>query len=109
MQFFASWCGPCRAEAPDLLALNRKYAGDGLQIVAVSLDDSAADLQKYLGTQPLPWPILADFQGWDSALAQQFGIDSIPASILVGPDGRIVRRDLSVADLDAEIAKLLGK
>jgi len=109
VQFFASWCAPCRAELPDLVSLDRKYAGDGLQVVGVSLDNNAADLKTYLNSQPLPWPILADFKGWDSTLGQQFGIDSIPDSILVGPDGRIVRRYQDVDELDAAIGRLLGK
>jgi thiol-disulfide isomerase/thioredoxin len=109
VQFFASWCGPCRAEVPEVLALNRKYAAAGLRIVGVSLDNNTDDLQKYLGTQPLPWPILADFKGWESALAQQFGVDSIPESILVDQNGRIVKRGLQGDDLDQAIGKLLAK
>jgi thiol-disulfide isomerase/thioredoxin len=106
VDFWATWCQPCVAEMPQVVAAYEKYHGVGLEIVGISLDQDKDALQKYLGDNKMPWPQYFDGKGWDNLFAKRFGIDSIPAMWLVGKDGKVVTMDAG-GDLDANIGKLL--
>lgn len=106
VDFWASWCGPCRAEMPQVKALYEKYHDKGFDIVGLSFDNSkkawTAGIQK-LG---LPWHHLSDLKGWQCVAASVYGINSIPATLLVGPDGKIVAGGLRGEALEKKLAEI---
>ena len=94
VDFWATWCGPCRAELPNLKAVYEKYHGRGLEVVGVSLDDNKDDLVKFLKENHLPWKILVSTEphpsGFDNPIADQYGISGIPTVFLMNRDGKVV-------------------
>ena len=90
VDFWASWCGPCRHEMPNVKALYEKYHDRGFDIVGVSLDQSRDAWTGAIKSLGLPWHHLSDLQGWRCSAAGLYGINAIPATILFGPDGKIV-------------------
>ncbi|MBR1547268.1 MAG: TlpA family protein disulfide reductase, partial [Prevotella sp.] len=94
IDFWASWCGPCRQEMPFMKELYSQLKDKGLGIVGISLDsnhDAWRNGTKQLG---IPWPQMSDLKGWDNAAAKQFNITSIPHTIVVDQKGKILRRGL---------------
>ena len=94
VDFWATWCGPCRAELPNLKAVYDKYHGRGLEVVGVSLDENRDDLAKFIKEKDLPWKILVNTEphhtGFDNPIADQYGISGIPAVFLMNRDGKVV-------------------
>lgn len=109
VDFWATWCGPCVAELPNVLAAYEKYHAKGFEIVGISLDRSDEALRKFVAEKKMTWPQYFDGKGWDSKLGRQYGITSIPATYLLDREGKIVARDLRGEALEAELAKLLGE
>lgn len=108
VDFWATWCGPCVREMPNVIAAYNKYHAKGFDIIGVSLDDDRAKLDKFLADRDMPWPQYFDGKGWESELGQQYGIQSIPSTFLIGPDGRIAAKDVRGAELEAKVAELLA-
>lgn len=106
IDFWASWCPPCRAEMPNVVAAYNKYHSKGFDIVGLSLDSDAAAWQKAISTMGLSWHHLCDFKGWESLAAQTYQIESIPASLLVDPQGHIIATDLRGEALHNALAKI---
>ena len=98
VDFWASWCGPCRSAMPQLKELYAKYKDKGFEVVGVSLDSKKENWEKGIAELALPWPQLSDLNLWNSAGAKQYGIKAIPCTILIGPDGKIIERNPSLAD-----------
>ena len=94
VDFWATWCGPCRAELPNLKAVYEKYHSRGLEVVGVSLDNSKEDLANFLKANDLPWKILVSTEpnrsGFDNPIADQYGISGIPTVFLMNRDGKVV-------------------
>jgi len=90
IDFWATWCGPCMAEAGHMVELNQKYAPQGLQMIGVSLDDNAGALKNIVKEKNFTWPQYFDGRGWQNKYAQMFGVDSIPRTFIVGPDGAVL-------------------
>ncbi|MSU34231.1 MAG: TlpA family protein disulfide reductase [Pedosphaera sp.] len=86
IDFWASWCGPCKKSFPSLAKLHEKYSAKGFLILAVSVDEEKEDMDKFLEKNPVPFPVVRDPK---SQLAEKLGIDVMPTSILVGADGKI--------------------
>ncbi len=107
LDFWATWCPPCRAETPDVVAAYQKYHAKGFDIIGISLDQDKGALQKYVADNKMPWPQYFDGKGWSSDIGTRFGIDSIPAMWLIGKDGVVATQD-GREDLDGQIAKLLA-
>ncbi len=106
VDFWASWCGPCRAEMPAVKAAYEKYREKGFDIVGLSLDN---DRKAWLGAirrMGLSWHHLSDLKGWDSVGARTYGVNSIPATLLIGPDGRIVASGLRGEELEKKLAEI---
>ena len=108
VDFWASWCGPCMGEVPNLVQLYKDCHGKGLEIIGVSLDNRADAWRNALEKHHMTWPQMSDLKGWDSQACQAYSITGIPATVLIGKDGKIVARDLRGAELRRKIEELLG-
>lgn len=99
VDFWASWCGPCRQEMPFMVALYNDLKDKGLGIVGISLDDNSSSWQAGIQQLALPWPQMSDLKGWKNAAAQAMSVNSIPHTIVVDQNGKILRRGLRGDDL----------
>lgn len=109
IDFWASWCGPCRAEMPNVKAAYDKYHSKGFEIVGLSFDQSHDAWEKAVKDMNLNWIHLSDLKGWQTIAGSTYGVMSIPASILVGPDGVIVAEGLRGEALGAKLAEIYGE
>lgn len=103
LDFWASWCGPCRKEIPNLKTQYGKYAAKGLEIVSVSVDKNASDWQKALTEEKLPWPNYRD----QSGIADLFSVKAIPAVFLIDGKGKIIGENMRGEVLVKKLAELL--
>ena len=107
IDFWASWCGPCRAEMPTVVKAYADYHSKGFEVVGVSLDNDKDAWLKAIKDLNMPWPQMSDLKGWESAGAALYNVKSIPASVLVDADGEIVAKNLRGDDLLAKLAELM--
>ena len=106
IDFWASWCGPCRKEMPNVVAVYNEFKDKGFGIVGVSLDENLNDWKSAITDLGMTWPQMSDLKGWESEGAKLYGINSIPATLLVNQDGIIVARNLRGAELKDTLEKL---
>lgn len=109
VDFWATWCGPCVSELPNVLKTYEKHHPKGFEIVGISLDEDKGKLTSFTKTQNMPWQQYFDGKKWENKLALKYGVNSIPATYLLDGEGRIVAKDLRGDALEAEVAKLLSK
>lgn len=110
IDFWATWCGPCRAELPNVIATYKKYHDRGFEIIGVSLDSDRDKLVSFLKEQDgMTWPQFFDGQGWSNKLAVKYGVEAIPFTVLVGGDGKIIGTDLRGDDLVNAVARAVAK
>jgi thiol-disulfide isomerase/thioredoxin len=109
VDFWATWCGPCVAELPNVMEAYKKYHDKGFEIVGISLDQDEAKLKAFISEKGMVWPQYFDGKGWGSKLGKKYGILSIPATFLLDKDGKIIAKGLRGPALDAELEKQLGK
>ncbi|MEX0712235.1 MAG: TlpA disulfide reductase family protein [Pirellulales bacterium] len=113
VDFWATWCGPCRAQLPKLRQTYEAFHQRGFEIVAISLDTDRAALEKFLTDEQIPWVNLYSddekANGWKHPVAARYGIRAIPATLLVGKDGKVIAQDLAPDDLARQLDKLLAE
>ncbi len=106
VDFWASWCGPCRMEMPNVVACYEKYHDKGFNVVGVSFDQNHDAWVRGIESLGMKWPQMSDLKGWGCAAHEVYGINSIPASILLDPQGKIVAVDLRGEALGQKLAEL---
>ena len=109
IDFWASWCGPCRKENPNVVAMYNELHGKGLNIIGVSLDKDDAKWKGAIEKDNLTWQHISNLQGWDEPIAKQYGVTSIPATVILDKNGVIVARDLRGEELKAKVKELLAE
>jgi len=107
IDFWASWCKPCRAENPNVVALYNELHSKGLNIIGVSLDREAGAWKKAIADDKLTWNHVSNLKFWDDAIAKQYSVQSIPATFILDATGKVVAKDLRGAELKAKVLELL--
>jgi len=108
IDFWASWCKPCRFENPAMKRVYDKYKGKGFEILGVSLDRSQDAWVQAIQADGINWKHVSDLGFWNNAAAQEYGVSSIPFTVLVDREGRIIEKGLRSAELEVKLAELLG-
>ena len=109
IDFWATWCGPCVGELPNVLAAYAKYHAKGFEIIGISLDKDHDKLTSFIKEKDMAWPQYFDGQGWQNKLSTKYGVNSIPATFLLDGEGKIVAKGLRGDALDQKLATLLAK
>ena len=109
VNFWATSCTSCVAEMPQLIATYDKYHGKGFEILGISLDDNREAFDKITSSKKMTWRHHFDGKGWKNEIAQLYGVNSIPATYLIGPDGKIAAVGLRGDALEKHLSKLLTK
>ncbi|HXR47483.1 MAG TPA: TlpA disulfide reductase family protein [Candidatus Limnocylindrales bacterium] len=109
IDFWATWCGPCVAELPNVLKTYTRHHGEGFEIIGVSLDEDQQKLSAFTRKMNMPWPQFFDGQGWNNKLAAKYGIEAIPATYLLDGNDIIIATDLRGDALEQAVAKALPK
>jgi thiol-disulfide isomerase/thioredoxin len=108
VDFWATWCGPCKAEMPNVIATYQAYHAKGFEIIGVSLDNDLRSVAAFTQANGMAWTQFFDGQGWKNKLAVQYGVASIPMSYLLDPHGVIIGKSLRGHALAAAVAKALA-
>lgn len=107
IDFWASWCGPCIQEMPNVKKAYAQYKDKGFEIVAISLDGEADAWKQSIKDLGITWPQMSDLKAWDSEAAKLYGVSGIPHTILLDKDGKILEKNLRGEKISETLAKLL--
>ncbi len=107
VDFWASWCGPCRAENPNVLKAYSKYHPKGFDILGVSLDEKKDKWEEAIKKDKLNWTQVSDLQGWKNSVAVLYGVQAIPMNFLIDKDGKIIAKGLRGDDLGKKLSEVL--
>ena len=106
LEFWASWCGPCRGEIPHLRHVYKDYKDKGFEIISISIDQNKADWDKAMKEEGMVWKQLCNPQGFEGPVAKQYNISGVPSCILLDKEGRIFKTEMRGAALDATLQEL---
>ena len=107
IDFWASWCGPCRRENPNIVKAYKNYKDNNFEILGVSLDDKRDKWIAAIHKDELKWYHVSDLKGWKNEVSEMFGIRSIPQNLLIDPDGKIIARNITGHELAIALTKHL--
>lgn len=108
LDFWASWCGPCRRENPNVVRVYQEYKDQGFDILGVSLDNKKENWVNAIEKDGLTWGHISDLKGWASEHAKQYGVRSVPHTVLIDPKGRIIATRLRAHSLEEKLKELFG-
>jgi thiol-disulfide isomerase/thioredoxin len=108
VDFWATWCGPCVKELPNVQKVHKEYHDQGLEVISISLDSQLTKLVEFVKRRPMDWHHVADGKGWNARLARKYGVNSIPAMFVVGRDGKVVGAHPRGPRLEEVVKKALG-
>lgn len=109
VDFWASWCGPCRQEMPHVVAAYERFHEQGFEIVGISFDNNREAWLRAVTDLGMKWPQLSDLQGWKSLAAKMYNVHAIPFTLLFGPDGKVIAANLRGNQLTEKLEELLEK
>ena len=108
VDFWATWCPPCREEVPNVVAVYKKYHDKGFDIVGVSLDQDKQKMLDFTKQNGMTWQQYFDGRGWDNKIAGQYGIESIPTMFVLDGTGKIIAKDVRGQELEKAVEKGIG-
>jgi thiol-disulfide isomerase/thioredoxin len=109
LDFWASWCAPCRKEHPNLIKTYEKFKDKNFDIISVSLDSEDDSWINAIAKDKLTWTQLSDLKGQQNEIAIQYGVQSVPANFLIDPKGIIIAKNITGEELQEKLKSLLGK
>ncbi|MCG9793795.1 TlpA family protein disulfide reductase [Flavobacterium algicola] len=109
VDFWASWCAPCRQENPNVVAMYNELHAKGLNIIGVSLDKDKAKWKEAIAKDKLTWTHVSNLKFWDEPIARQYNVESIPATFILDASGNVVATNLRGDALKAKVIELLDK
>ncbi|QGK73689.1 TlpA disulfide reductase family protein [Flavobacterium sp. SLB02] len=109
VDFWASWCGPCRKENPNVVLAYKTYHDKGFDVLGVSLDDKKKLWEKAIEKDGLTWTHVSDLKGWKNDVAVLYGVKLVPTNYLIGPDGKIIAKNLREAELQSKLKEIFSK
>jgi peroxiredoxin len=109
LDFWASWCAPCRQEMPNVKEVYNRYHEKGFEIIGISLDNSRAQFDTYMKEQKMPWPQIYDGKGWMSEVGRTYAVSAIPATFLIDREGTIRHKNVRGSELGKAVGDLIGE
>lgn len=109
IDFWASWCGPCRTSNKGFVKLYPKYRDKGFEILGISLDDNKEAWRRAVSKDKITWPQVIDRGGWEAGTARKWNVQALPTSYLMDRDGKLIAMDLERAELEKALKHLLGE
>lgn len=107
LDFWASWCQPCRKENPDLVKIYDRFKNQNFEIVGIALDKKKDRWLNAVKSDGLEWPQLSDLKYFDSEIIELYGIVNVPTTLLLDPEGKIIAKNLHASDLEKKLSELL--